>query len=118
LGKINSQDSEFEAFEALEFGVRAMYLNLINYYFNLNLNTIEKIILRWSETDVNEYINFVSKYIKISKNEVFKMNKDNLIKLAKAIVLFENGIKIDNSIYELAYQILPKDKKILVESLK
>jgi len=92
-----------------------MYLNLINYYFNQNLNTIEKIINRWTETNVKNYINFVANYMKINEKEIFNLNKENLIKLSKAIVLFENGINLDEEVFEVAYLLLPKEKKNLIK---
>jgi len=92
-----------------------MYINLIYYYHNYNLKTIEKIINRWTETNVKNYINFVAKYMKINEKEIFNLNKENLIKLAKAIVLFENGVNIDEEVFEVAYLLLPKEKKILIE---
>jgi len=61
-GKVECEDKRFECFSSPYFGVRAMVKNLISYKEKRGLDTIEKIINRWSpphENDTTDYINYI-----------------------------------------------------------
>jgi len=83
------KDSTFVSFIAPEYGIRAMYKNLIAYR-NKGLLTVKDIISRWSKTDQNAYIKYVSNSLGVSPTT--KLSLSQYPDLIAAIVKFENGI--------------------------
>lgn len=100
-GEIEGKDPEFEAFETLEHGVRAMAKTLLTYYRVHKLKTVGWIISRWappSENDTLAYIRSVSKALGVEPDETIDLeNRETLCKLVSAIVRHENGRKPDGS---------------------
>ena len=57
LGEVASkekQDEDFEEFQDMAHGVRAMMRLLVNYQRNYNLNTIRELIGRWAPRNEND----------------------------------------------------------------
>lgn len=98
-GKIkDNTDGVFEQFQTPELGVRAMVINLRNYYNLYNKRNIRDIISKWAPANENktqEYIDFVSKYCNVSPLEDVsdRLFTDDafMLRLIKAITLKENG---------------------------
>ena len=96
-GKIpvaQNQDGAFEQFEAYVWGIRAMILNLRNY-FNGGFNTINKIIYKWAPPGDNNntpaYVATVSNQTGFGPDQVLEFNQDTLKKLVRAMAYVENG---------------------------
>lgn len=96
-----STDPRFEQFQTMEYGIRATMKTILYKYNTKGLKTIQKIINEWAPAGVDgnnpvRYAQRVEDYTGINKDSVFVMNKENLIKLYKAIEIVENG-KLHNS---------------------
>lgn len=82
-------------FKAPEWGIRALYKNLMTYRTKYSLTTIEGIIKRWAPpTDKNDtpaYIASVSKQIGKPANVALALT--DYPALMKAIIKHENGIQ-------------------------
>lgn len=92
LGQIGKDSaSPFIQFSELKYGTRALLLLLIKYISVKKLNTIQSIINRWSATDQQAYINFVSKQTGFSITQTLEAKAETLKKLATAISKFESG---------------------------
>lgn len=89
------QKNGFSEFSNLYYGYRAILTVLTTYLTRYGLNTISKIITRYAPPNENKtsvYIDFVSTYTGIDKNQVLSVS--DLVKLLPAIVKMENGISI------------------------
>lgn len=113
-----NSDTRFEQFISMEYGMRALMININTYYHKHKLNTIEKIIHRWApphENDTIKYVNGVAKSLGITSKQVFELNKKAFITLAKAITEKENGTNnskiIADSLYETAYEMAALSEK-------
>jgi hypothetical protein len=86
-------DPDFEQFESMPYGIRAMLIDIINKHKN-GLDTIQELINVWAppiENDTTAYINNVSARSGIPKNVVFSPTKANFLAIAKAMAYSENG---------------------------
>jgi hypothetical protein len=86
-------DPDFEQFESMPYGIRAMLIDIINKHKN-GLDTIQELINVWAppiENDTTAYINNVSSRSGIPKNVVFSPTKANFLAIAKAMAFSENG---------------------------
>ncbi|TRX29648.1 hypothetical protein FNW25_01430 [Flavobacterium franklandianum] len=97
FGKIsgkNNTDGKFEQFETIEYGIRAMFKDLVND-INKGKNTVRKLINEYappSENNTTQYIKDVSQSIGVKADDVItSINQDFLLKLGKAIIRKENG---------------------------
>ena len=81
----------FCQFSSIEYGIRAGFYNLINGYFNAGYDTITTIITRYSATDQQAYIDFVSNELNANPDAVLVPTTDTLINLSKAIMQMEVG---------------------------
>ncbi len=94
LGKVpesNNTDGTFEQFICLAYGTRAMIKTLNTYYYKHNLKNLNGLIKRWSATDQEAYINYVSRKTGIGRNDFFDFNYANLSRIGIAISEMENG---------------------------
>lgn len=104
-------DSRFEQFISIEYGLRALMKNVVTWV-NRGENTIEKLITKWApsfENNTSGYIQKVSNLVGISAKEVLKLDKNQMISLAKAIAQVENAPHhkyIVESSYQQAYSLL------------
>lgn len=88
LGQVGS-DGIFCKFSDARYGIRVMKLLLDKYRFTYNLTTIRQLITRWSATDQDAYVAFVSRELGLQPNSVVPTTLDHDIIVA--IIKFENG---------------------------
>jgi hypothetical protein len=109
-----NNDSRFEQFVSMAYGVRAMMLDVIND-INKGLNTIQKLVYEYApphENDTQAYINSVVKQSGIGKEDLLIPVKDTMQKLIMAKIKHENGMGITPEQFEEAWSLLPKNKKL------
>lgn len=88
-GQIGVDDKGFVIFDSMANGVRALGILLRNYS-GMGLNTVEKIISRWSATDREPYIRNVSLWLGVNPQSPLDVNA-RLTELAAGIIRQENG---------------------------
>lgn len=100
-------DTIFARFLRPEFGIRAMGYLLRKYADTYGLRTIRGIITRWSATDQEPYIAYITRQLKLAPDESFDV-RARLIPLMQAITRFENnGIQpYSDDIWNRAVQYL------------
>lgn len=96
IGKITpSKDSEFETFDTIEHGIRAMGKILLTYYRYYHLDTIEELISKWappSENDTESYIKAVCDELGLKRTQPLDLlNPIIMMELLKAICFHECG---------------------------
>ncbi|MBZ4040981.1 hypothetical protein [Flavobacterium hibisci] len=96
-GKIEhskNPDKNFEQFENVYFGLRAMFKDLIND-INKGKNTVKLLISEYAppnENDTNAYINSVARTLGVSPTQrLSEINTNFLLKLGRAILKVELG---------------------------
>ncbi|OXA95983.1 hypothetical protein B0A75_18125 [Flavobacterium oncorhynchi] len=96
-GKIphgTNPDKQFEQFENVYYGLRAMLKDLIND-INKGKNTVKSLISEYappSENDTNAYINSVARTLGVSPTQkLTEINASFLLKLVRAILKVELG---------------------------
>jgi hypothetical protein len=94
LGRVvPGKDLSFVEFKSMPYGVRALYIDLINKHKS-GLRTIRDIIYRYappSENLTDAYVAAVAQSMKIGASTPFAPTVKNLNAFAKAIVKHENG---------------------------
>ena len=94
LGRVEpGKDAEFIEFKTMPYGIRALYIDLINKHKG-GLRTIQGIIYRYappSENLTDAYVASVAKQIGIPATAVFEPTTNNFIKFARDIAVHENG---------------------------
>lgn len=91
IGQIDN-DGTFVVFDTVEHGFRAGYIILNKYITVYKLNTIKKIIGRFSppcENDTDMYTSFVAWHMQVSSNDV--ITPDQLPAMMLAMSWFEGG---------------------------
>jgi hypothetical protein len=87
-------DGKFEQFVTIEFGIRAMFKDLVND-INKGKNTVRKLISEYAppnENNTGQYIKDVCSSIGVTADEKIKsVNAKFLLLLGKAIIKKENG---------------------------
>jgi hypothetical protein len=86
-------DKKFEQFKTMEYGIRAMMMDLKHDIKN-GLNTICKLITSYApecENDTKRYIEVICKSLGMEQFELLKPDHDTIILLSKAISFHENG---------------------------
>lgn len=113
---------EFEQFKELRYGIRAKLVILYNDI--KSGKTITQLISKYApafENDTNAYIRTVSTQLGINANIKLELSEENLIGLAKAISLVENGTKYTHLVtdqdYRDALAIFDKPLKKKVQTL-
>lgn len=94
-GQLGDDGDGYARFESVEMGIRAGVKNLINGYFGRGINTPKTIIARYApshENPTDSYITFIANAMTNGDpNLSITPTRSNLIKLAGAIIHFENG---------------------------
>lgn len=111
--EIQSNDTRFEAFANVAWGLRALMINLRTLH-GRGANTISKLITRWAPaSDGNNttgYIAKVSQMTGIGKDAPLTLSEGVYLGLAKAIVSVENGEKyaalIPDADYKEAFALM------------
>ena len=89
IGQIGQDSKGFAVFSAPVYGLRAAF-KVLNTYLNKNINTIETIVKRFSETDQKYYIQFLSDKLGITPNT--KIDYSMLPNLIHFMSKMETGI--------------------------
>jgi len=94
LGRvIPGKDLSFIEFRTMPYGVRALYIDLINKHKS-GLRTVQDIIYKYappSENLTGAYVAAVAQDMKIPATQVFSPTAKNFTTFVKAIVKHENG---------------------------
>ena len=94
LGRVvPGKDLSFIEFRTMPFGVRALYIDLINKHKS-GLRTVQDIIYKYappSENLTGAYVAAVAQDMKIPATQVFSPTAKNFTTFVKAIVKHENG---------------------------
>ena len=89
-----SVENGFCVFDNPYYGIRAMVKILMTYKKKHQIETIEEIINRWSATDQEEYIKFVSKHTGTDPQMYIDLEDPiNLQDIVYAMIWFENGFE-------------------------
>jgi len=87
-------DASYVQFISPEYGIRALFKNLLAYRTKLGLSTIRQIINRWAppnENDTTSYVANVAKFTGYNPDDVLPMTA--YPELLKAIIRQENGVQ-------------------------
>jgi hypothetical protein len=91
---VQNTDKAFEQFTSMHFGLRAMATDIINDISRKNLNTLRKLVNVYApptENDTTNYINTVSRALKIGPDQPIQLTNTLLTELMLAKVFVENG---------------------------
>jgi hypothetical protein len=92
-GEIQGTDKSFVTFKNMTYGIRALMKLLINYK-KRGYNTIELILNRYAPANENNttgYIEKVSKWTGIPKNQSLVLDQGQTMEIAEAIIKVEIG---------------------------
>lgn len=94
LGRVEpGKDASFIEFKTMPYGIRALYIDLINKHKG-GLKTVRDIIYRYapsSENLTDAYVAFVAKEVGIPANAIFEPKTSTFKKFAAAVARYENG---------------------------
>lgn len=107
-------DGRFIVFNSPEYGIRAMGKILKNYNKKYKLETIDDVINRWAppqdDNNTNQYINNVSKWTGIAKDEKLNFDDPNtLYKLITSIIKQETSHTYDPKVIFTAINLIDKE---------
>ncbi len=95
----NPDDTEFEQFVSMLYGLRAGFIILRRYIRRYNLNTVQLIISRWaprSENDTNAYVSTVCAKTGLQPDQPINFaDQETMTKLVSAMCLVECGQPVD-----------------------
>lgn len=119
-GKVG-ENKGFIVFESVQFGLRALCIDLTNKY-KRGLNTVEKIISVYappSENNTPAYINSVCLALGVVKSDKLKLSRTLIEKMVKAIIMHENGERninktITDEMITQGYDLIPDSLKSTV----
>jgi len=106
-----SEDSVFEQFETMEYGIRAGLIILRTYIERYKLHTIEEIIKRFApsnENDTEAYIRAVCRDTGFDRDTILFFDLEDMLPLAMAIIKHEQGglFGITNKMIEKSWELL------------
>ena len=94
LGRVEpGKDASFIEFQSMPYGIRALYIDLINKHKG-GLKTVRDIIYRYappSENLTDAYVASVAKEVGIPANAIFEPKASTFKKFAAAVARHENG---------------------------
>lgn len=119
-GKIvgaQKKDKVFEEFVDMAHGYRALLINVRTYIQRDGINTIRGIITRWAppedRNNTEGYIKAVCKFMGVSPGYMIKEDRKDenkfradMIKLAAAISLVENGVEPNMADIEAGWKLI------------
>lgn len=102
-GKVAGSDSRFETFSDIEYGLRAMALNLMTYWTG-GTRTPAAIVNKWSP-DGNEanYAKLISSKTGFAINQAIPNTPDAWRKMLKAMTEVENGVEQAKMVSDAMY---------------
>jgi hypothetical protein len=96
LGRVEpGKDAAFIEFKTMPYGIRALYIDLINKHKS-GLKTVRDIIYRYappSENLTDAYVASVAKEVGIPANAIFEPKASTFKKFAAAVARHENGTR-------------------------
>lgn len=111
IGKVPSNDPDFEQFCDIFHGIRAALVILRTYTGRkYKFRFVSDIIRRWAparENNTKRYIDFVLKKSCIKPAEIISFsNKNQICRLAWAMAAFECGVQVPFNYFERAYAMV------------
>lgn len=90
-GEISGSDPVFKSFKSPEAGLKAMS-TLLNHYASNGINTINRLVRRWSATDQSGYARHLATRLGIDVNAPINL-RDKSVRgaIMQAMIEFENG---------------------------
>ncbi len=116
LGEIGTDKHGHVKFSSPEYGVRAAAHVLVAYYLRHERDTLRKIATRFSTSNHEEYVAFLSKNMGIGPDEQFKVLA-NLPRLLRCMAKFECGRWLPERMF-IGYDIASSAYKLGVASVK
>jgi hypothetical protein len=109
-GKIydNKQDSEFEEFESIEYGLRAGLIN-IRTHIGRGKNTIASLMHTLSPTHENPTFNFINYIVDksgIEADQIIEFDKETAFQIAVPIVMFESEYELSQDKFDEVWAML------------
>lgn len=102
-------DTRFDQFISMEYGVRAGFRILHTYITKHQCNTLRKIIHRFapvSENNTDTYIRMISHKTGIAPDTIISISdRNSLISIVDAMIWCECGCHIDDNIITKGYQL-------------
>lgn len=92
--RAKNTDGKFEQFVTMEWGLRAMMMDVRGDIVKDGKNTIRTLITEYApkwENDTLGYINVVSKKVGLKPDQVIPVDKNTMTRLIEAIITHENG---------------------------
>lgn len=109
LGKVSSEDSRFEKFLTLNYGVRAGVILVRNYIRNYKLQDVRSIISRFappSENNTESYVKFAESFLEQRGYDPFCIEypSDAFVALLCAICKYESQLVLEPSFIKAIIQ--------------
>lgn len=105
----NPDETEFEQFVNISYGLRAGFIILRRYIRRYHLNTVQLIISRWaprSENDTSAYVSTVCRETGLQPNQPIDFaDQETMTRLVAAMCLVECGQPVDIAQIIKAYQM-------------
>lgn len=105
----NPDDTEFEQFVNITYGLRAGFIILRRYIRRYHLNTVQLIISRWaprSENFTDVYVKRVCALTGLQPDEpIDYADKEAMTKLVSAMCQVECGQPVDGTLINVAYKM-------------
>lgn len=105
----NPDDTEFEQFVNITYGLRAGFIILRRYIRRYHLNTVQLIISRWaprSENDTNAYVSTVCRETGLQPDQpIDYADQEAMTRLVAAMCLVECGQSVDIAQIIQAYKM-------------
>lgn len=107
--RAHPDDSEFEQFVSMEYGIRAAFLILRRYIRRYHLDTVGLIVSRWapkSENQTASYIEQVCRMMGIAKDTpIAYEDKETMCAMVAAMAKVECGQAIDEKTIRQGYDM-------------
>lgn len=127
LGKVplnQNTDPRFEQFLSIEYGIRAMAIDIIGDIAKDKKNTLTKLINEYApsfENNTGAYIKSVSKHVGLEPNAKIPLSYDFLFKLIRAKINVENGSSgklVTDEMINTGIALINSSSKQLIENYK
>ena len=103
-------DGAFEQFTTMQYGYRAAFKLLKAYIEKHHCRTVRFIINRWAppkENNTNAYLKRVVEISGLNPDAIIAFNqKQNMIDLAYAMTIVENGVAVEKEVIEQGYDLV------------
>jgi len=84
-------DGVFEQFTQMEYGIRAMIMDIRNDIKKYGLDTIRKLLTEYTKTDLESYVKTVCRITGHKENDKIIPDEDTICALIAAMSFVENG---------------------------